>query len=359
MSPTTLALRFTAALWLPSHATPEQTLVVLPDRERLRVDVYRPRDRPPTATLVVLHGMTPRANTDPRIVRLARALRLAGFCAVVPELPDVRDLAFTQRTLRRLIELVHVLQRDAEPREPLPRVGLVGASYLGGLALRAAAHPELRGRLSGVLAIGPHGDAVTLFRRLLTDPASDDYARRIVQREVLLRRQRSPDLAAVLHDAILDEALDRHPPEAPRTAATIRGGLPRFEAVEGVAARTRLLRDLTPSDLADLADLSPLPVADQVDCPVLLFHGPWDTVVPPSESLALFQALHAAGVPVQRRVTGLLDHGTLGGDPLTLAREIPAAVRDLSTWFERLLAPRRTALLPAATAFPEPLRQGG
>ena len=129
--------------------------------------------------VVYANAATPRGIEQPAVARLLGGLARAGFVAVAPELPSVRDGVVTPATVDALV---------AAARASGPRVALLGAST--GAALSILACRRARGT----------GDS-RRGGRALREPGSDAPARHDghVRRAGPLRRRaaRGGDVGAV------------------------------------------------------------------------------------------------------------------------------------------------------------------
>jgi dienelactone hydrolase len=220
---------------------------------------------------------------------------------------------------------------------PTGRIGLMGISFSGGLAVVAAGRPALRDRLSYVFALGGHDDLPRVLTYLCTG----------IEGEAGTVPWDEPDLATVQpHDygvaVVLLNAVDHLVP--PEQVTLLRDGVRRFlwasylDTVDAPAAAREfaelwMLAPRLPEPAATLLDLvnnrnlaqlgprllpyvashveaaalspsrSPAPTA-----PVYLLHGRLDTVIPAAESVYLAQRLRAQSVPVRVLLTDLISH---------------------------------------------------
>ncbi len=111
----------------------------------------------PLPAWVVLHGITRPGREHAQLVRFTRALAAAGSAVLVPEVPEWRELDLAPGlTLPTVLSSVHALERH-ERVDP-KRLGLVGFSFGSPQALAASAHPDVRGRLAGVVGFGGYCD---------------------------------------------------------------------------------------------------------------------------------------------------------------------------------------------------------
>src|SRR5690606_21110023 len=99
------------------------------------------------ALVVLVHGVHPDGIDEPRLVRFARSLAAAGLLVYTPELPALARARLDPGTASVLADACSAIAR----REHRRSLGVVGISFGGGLALRAASQTEVIG---AVLAIG-------------------------------------------------------------------------------------------------------------------------------------------------------------------------------------------------------------
>ena len=338
-------------------------LGTLPDTERelsiptlggvLRARLYEPggaRRR----TVLLVSGLHPAGIDEPRLVGLARQLAASHFAVVTPDIPDLSRFAITPAITDAIEESAGWLAADAA-LAPDGRVGLMGISFSGGLAIVAAGRPSLAGRIAFVLSFGGHDDLPRVLRFLCTgtEPAprreirlSAEAADAIVRRphdygvavilldvadRVVPKAQVEP-LRAAVRQFLWASHLDRiNKPEADRQFAALRdlaGHLPEPSATllryvndrDVVHLGARLLPWMTLYGQAPALSpsRSPLPSA-----PVFLLHGTDDNVIPAVESEYLAERLRGHA-PVRLLLSSLISHAEADqpphvGDVLKLA----------------------------------------
>jgi dienelactone hydrolase len=268
--------------------------LTIPGRDGpIRARLYARVDAPAGPGLVVAHGVHHRGIE--RLVPFARAMARAGQAVLTPALDDLADYRIDGRSVGQLVDSVTYLcgRRD---RVSEARVGLVGFSFGGGLALLAAGEPRLRGRLSRVVSIGGYHDLSRVLGFFLTGVMeTPDGPAQVRPHEygplvLLLRhldalvpaRDRRPAREALR--AWLREDRGRARALAARlTSAQARGIFAMIERQSLEALRPRL-EALLVADRATLEALSPRDKLDRIEAPVYLLHGRTDAVIPASET---------------------------------------------------------------------------
>lgn len=276
------------------------------DTRELRLDGLRARryggeaDGP---VVVLVHGVHPDGMDEPRLVRFARALAGSGMVVVTPELPALAGVRLDPSAARALAEACEAIARHEE-RE---RVGVIGISIGGGLALLAATRTE---SIGAILAVGAHYDAAALARSWLSEAGprerygiqvlahayADDYLAGLPDREAAERA-----IADLLRERAV--STDDLSPEARARVDPLRHG----KDLSPVVPR---LRAIVEAHAAELGALSPAGQIGGLDVPVFLLHGLDDPLIASSESERIDREL-----PAEARA-GLLRTPLLGhADP--------------------------------------------
>jgi dienelactone hydrolase len=220
--------------------------------------------------IVYVNAATPLGIEQPAVDRLVSALAGAGFVAVAPELPNVRDGEVAPATIDGLVDVA---------RAAGPRIALVGASTGAGLAILAAGDPRLASRVSAVAAVAPFASLENVLRLATTGV----YDGRPYPAAPLLACAAARSLAASASD---DPAV------------------PALLANRDPASFDRLYAALAPETRWLVEELSPLARIADVVAPVELASSPSDPFFPVEESLALAKA----GRDVRVTVTPALLH---------------------------------------------------
>lgn len=283
------------------------------------------------APVLLALGVTPRGADDPRVVRVADAVARAGHVAFVPRLL-LADQRLTEEDVERLVVAIRALgEADSRPRT----VTAVGFSFGGSYSLLAAVDPRVRPHLRAVAAFGAYGQlggvaqAVTTGVTLLDGrqvPWPAGAERFGAGTDAILRGHFATILAARL-DVDADGG-------GRQLRAAFAGQTPpdRLDAPARAAydlltnrdpARTARLIARLPPPLPDVLErLSPVNVADRLDCPVVLLHAVDDPTVPYAELLRLRRALPTAEAHAVRYFT----HMDFKPSP----RQVVAAARDVT-----------------------------
>jgi acetyl esterase/lipase len=326
-----------------AHAQPVEVSAIrsLPTRYGpVRSRLYRPVGEVRRAVLV-LPGVHAVGIDEPRMRHLARELAATGFAVVTMELPDLMAYRFTAASVDQIEDGIRWLSGERALASD-GRVGVMGVSFAGGLALAAAGRPEVQGRVAYVFSFGGYGDLARTLRYLCTgveplrpgDPPGTtarhrrphDYgvavilvslADRFVPPEQVgpLRQGITTFLKASQTDMIDKPAAARLFAEARQHAATLpepAATLLRLVNERNVdALGPRLLPVLDRIDFP--ATLSP-ESSPAPDAPVFLLHGTDDNVIPAVETLLLADHLHDR-TRVRTLFTALITHAEVQDSP--------------------------------------------
>ena len=268
--------------------------VSIPGRHKaIRGRLYWRADGTGREGLVVAHGVHHQGIDEKRLVPFARALALSGLVVLTPALDDLADYRIDTRSVGELADSVVYLSRRTDLVEG--RVGLLGFSFGGGLALLAAGEPLLHERVSHVVSIGGYHDLGRVLRFFLTGVAETpegpvpghphEYGPL-----VLLYRHLDRLVPAVDHQPLREVVRAWLREEFPRARMLARGlssaeARSLFALIDGHALdrlRPRL-EALLDADAGALETLSPRNKLARIEAPVYLLHGAGDTVIPASE----------------------------------------------------------------------------
>lgn len=278
-------------------------------------------------TVLLVSGLNPAGIDEPRLTRLARTLAEANVTVVTPEIPELSRFEITPSITDHIEDAAQWLATKSA-LAPGRRIGLMGVSFSGGLAVVAAGRPALRDHLLYVFSLGGHDDLGRVLEFFSAGVECDegtaalaphDYGVAIVllnvAEQVVPRDQVEP-----LRGAVRRFLRASHLERFDKAAAALE-----FAALRGVARAlpepaATLLRYVIDRDVVHLGprlrpyiDLyvdrpglspsrSPAPAA-----PVYLLHGRDDDVIPAAESQHLADRLRGR-VPVRLLVTQLLSH---------------------------------------------------
>jgi dienelactone hydrolase len=300
-----------------SEALIEEDLTIPSSTGSIRARSYRRADRPRGKGLIVAHGVHFKGIDEPRLIPFARELARTGLVVVTPELTDLTDYRITAQGAAVIGDTARWLAARHDKVEE-PRVGVLGFSFAGGLALVAASEPEVRERLSYVVSVGGHHDLERVLRFLVSDrietpkgvvqATAHEYGLVVLLYGNLERVIPEPDRDVVRG------ALKAWLQEDKSRALALFTGCVTDECEKlAVLLADQRLKELAPMVNAliderrsELALLSPHGHLQNLDIPVYLLHGSADSVIPPSElewaSEELGPAEHAA------LVSPLLEH---------------------------------------------------
>lgn len=308
-----------------------------PDLAELWLPAWASAERSAGAMLLVF-GVNNLGRNHPVIERVADGLARTGVAVLVP---DSRTLLEGRLEVGEIDGVVRAFQLlAARPEVDRSRVGIVGFSVGGSLALLAARDPRIADQVRWVNAFGAFADAESylasvaahalvgpegaivpwtpsplareVFLRFVLDQVDDDADRRALDDalgEPILAGERP---AA---DARLRDALRSDPGRAAHDLLTA-------PSLDAAVAAIRTL----PASSRDFIDaISPRRHLDGLQAAVYLMHEVEDHHVPYVESRALADALAAPRLLVQHTEFRLFDH--VQPDDLDLVAAAPELVK--------------------------------
>lgn len=356
------ALRFARSFMTGWAPVVEREIHIERDRRRLPASLLLPRAgarraraglRRPIPVWVVLHGITRSGRDHPYLARFARAVASTGQAALVPEIPEWRDIRLsTEATTATIAASLRAL--EGRPELEGRKVGLVGFSFGAPQAIIAAANPALDGRVACVVAFGGYCSVEESSRFQFTGVhaldgreeslAPDPYARWVVganylahipdQRDAAGAAEALRALAAHAGDSNLLATDPGMEPERRRLAAGLEP--PERSLFETLAPPAGTLPDPVAGArlaaglggvMAGIPELNPVPYLASVNVPVRLLHGTADQLFPYTQTIKLGRAF-PAGADVTTTVTGLFAHAS-GRDRTSLAHTAAEALRFL------------------------------
>jgi acetyl esterase/lipase len=278
-------------------------------------------------TILLVPGVHASGIDEPRLVGFAKDLAAQGHQVVTVELPDLKAYAITPRTTDQIEDAAKWTLGRSDYRWGDGRIGLMGISFGGGLAVAAAGRPSIRDGLAFVFSLGGHGDLPRTLKYLCTGIQPDgvhrpphDYGLAVVllgaAPHVVPPRQVEPLRSAILSflEASRLDMIDTT--AAAREFARAKGlesQLPEPSRTYMDYVNKRDVARLGPVLVPYLPELGGDPAlspdrSTPPSCPVFLLHGTEDNVVPAIESTMLAATLKGEGHPVRLLLSPVITH---------------------------------------------------
>jgi dienelactone hydrolase len=301
---------------VPYRAVPGED----PDLAELWLPGWASAERPAGAMLLVF-GVNNLGRNHPAIERVAEALARTGVAVLVP---DSRTLLEGRLEVGEIGGVVHAFQLlAARPEVDRERLGIVGFSVGGSLALLAAADPDIASSVRWVNAFGAYADATTYLAAVAAhayvgpDGSSVPWTPTPLAREVFLRFMLDQVDDAADRRA-LDNALgpavlagERAGPDAElRGSLSTSAGRTVHDLLTAVSLddASESIEDLPAAGAAFIDAISPMRRLAGLEADVHLMHETEDHHVPYVESRALAAALEARGQLAAHTEFRLFDH---------------------------------------------------
>ena len=257
----------------------------------LKYRLYIPQGVVHPGGLILLHGIHRAGIEEPRLVNFARSMAAAGIEVMTPELQDLADYRVTPRTINVIGDSAVVLGT----KMGLPRVGILGLSFAGGLALLTASNPEYADRIGFVVAVGAHDDMSRVARffaaNMVEEPDGSTVAFRAHEYGVLvLAYSHIEDFFSPKDTPAARQALQKWLWEQPAEATAIidtlsPAGQREFDLIlhHRDQLQSALLQEIKKHG-DEMEAVSPHGQLGGLKIPVYLLHGTTDSVIPSSET---------------------------------------------------------------------------
>lgn len=261
--------------------------------------LYRRQDITPRTGLLFVPGLTKLGPEHPRFVAMARILAKLGYTVVSPDIPGFRRFKLEVAALEEMSFWYHYMKQA--PSVHAEKVGIVGISVAGTLALMTAAQADIRETIAFVVSIGGYQDLGRCSRHWFSSKTSQQrhgdysvrcYGRWISMLAALDRVKNEGDRHTL--DEVLRELLStgRRPARMPDLTKEGQRWY-QLAVVEGPPRDLALIRMIQTTLSGYFLSLSPDHRLPMVKCPVFLAHGLSDELIPSRESLELQTRLTA------------------------------------------------------------------
>lgn len=336
-----------------AHAVTAKAPHSVPTRHgEVAAQLYLP-DVETERTVLVMPGFNSFGIDEPRVVTLAKDLAGSGVAVMAMALPDLQRFRLTPNATDVIEDTVAWMAARPD-LAPDDRVGVVGVSFTGGLAVSAVGRARVQDHVAFVVSLGGHGDLRRVLRYLATGETPQvglrsypphDYGVAVILNGLADRGVVPIEQVSALREAVATYLLasqltvsDRQ--AADRTFAKARDmtmALPEPSRTYMMYVNDRAvdklgavlaphLDQLGADDPALSPELAPPPAA-----PVYLLHGYDDNIIPAAESVLLGDHLRENGADVRVLLSGLITHAQASESATTMD-----ALKLISFWADVL-----------------------
>ena len=308
-----------------------------PDLAELWLPAWASAERPAGAMLLVF-GVNNLGRNHPAIERVADGLARTGVAVLVPDSQTLLEGRLEVGEVDGVVRAFQLLA--ARPEVDRSRLGIVGFSVGGSLALLAAGDPRIAEQVGWVNAFGAFADAASYLASVSAHAYRDPDGTPIpwtptpLAREVYLRfmldqvsdRDDRRQLDRAFADAVLSGDRPTADPALRSDLASRAGRIVHdILTAESLDRADRSIRQLPPDSLSFIDAISPLRHLAPIRADVHLMHETEDHHVPFVESRALAAALDANGRLEAHTEFRLFDH--VQPDDLDLVAAAPELMK--------------------------------
>lgn len=262
--------------------------------------LYIPEDVSHPRGIVIAPGVHHLGLEHPGLISLARALAGAGIEVMTTELRDLADYHITSRA----VEVIGTSAVLFSSRLHEDKVGVLGLSFAGGLALLAACKPEYASHIGFVFAIGAHDDLPRVARFFATNTIEDPDGKTVPFEAheygvLILVYSHLEDFFSPQDIPIAQDALRQWLWEQPDASKIATQLSPAGQAEWDLLLHHRdQLRQKFLDEIKlhkdEMEPVSPHGHISNLAVPAFILHGTGDTVIPASESQWLARDIPAS-----------------------------------------------------------------
>ena len=286
------------------------------------------------AGLVMVHGVHHLGMDEPRLVRFARSIASTGIVVLTPEVRELADYEVDEKSIATIGAAAVALRERLASEGPgapggaaaVAKVGVMGLSFAGGLALLAAGDPRYQSSIRYVVSIGAHDDLARVSRFFATGRIEEADGGTITMKPhdygpLVLVYAHAGDFFPEADVSAARRALqkwlweDRDEARALEANLSLESKAKLDLLFDGKidAVAPELLRDVD-ARASEMKSVSPHGRLSAVHVPVFLLHGASDNVIPATETLWLAKDL-PADTPRTVLVSRLIGHVEIEGTP--------------------------------------------
>jgi predicted alpha/beta-fold hydrolase len=289
--------------------------ILISENHTIQTDLYLPRhhsDPNQAPTIIVLHGMAPLGNQDPRLIHLANCLANLGYRAVLPHFPTVTSYLFTLESVTEYAKFFNTLKKQSLFC-PSGKYAILTFSLSGPVALKASTLMGNQTHISAFLTIGSPHSLKDVFTAALTDPNYDRFTKFVMLKNVLHHSKQAED--ALMHAlrlriqmennacpaTTLDNHLETLTPSQQQQYQKILTTLPNTLSYYQEHQATIEALDHRFQQLGDYSEIT---------FPLILIHSKKDSIFSASETKKLSKYLKTLKVKHKKLITTIFDHVT-------------------------------------------------
>ncbi len=277
--------------WFTSDPIRERITLHYADGKTMPADLYRPPHGSHGAIIFVM-GAPPLEPDDSRLIRLADSTARAGYAMLIPFSPDLESEFIAREEPEAYVAGFEYLRQQSfvDP----DRIGFIGVSVGGSLALIAASDPRISADVDFLVAFGAYYDALDTLAAVTTHTISyggrteswdpQPHTQRVMAEQLIDRLADSGD-----RDVLWRAFVDQETLTSADLASLTPAGRDAYDflANRDPARVPELIQKLPPAFLDDMRALSPSLRLDGLTAEVFILHDRTDRYIPYVESRRL------------------------------------------------------------------------
>jgi hypothetical protein len=265
--------------------------------------------------ILAFHGMTMLGMGDPKFVSLCKSLSGCGYTVIAPQIDSMQNLQIEASSITNIIEMINIITNNKEMC-PEGRLSILAASFAGGISLMASSDEKISGKINSICLIGSFSNIDTSINYLLSSQQSDDYGRLIILKNFLKYSIDVPyEITEAFDIALSDNFFKREEPELPAyfKKLTLRNYDLIIRLFDDPYFRlyhwNRIKKNGEFEQICSKFSMDNS--LNKITASILIIHGIYDNVIPPLESVRLYNELQKIKIDSKLILTPLMSHSDL------------------------------------------------
>jgi cephalosporin-C deacetylase-like acetyl esterase len=251
----------------------------------------------------------------PKFINACKSLAGCGYKVIAVQMDSMQNLLIDTFVIDEVVKIIESVASNYEIC-PKGKLSIFAASFAGGISLAASSDERIAGKVTSICLIGSFSDIESSVNYLMISQESDNYGRLIILKNFLKYSFDVPEKIYKAFDiALADNFFKREKPELPAYLRTL--SMNNYDIIIRLLYDpyfrlyhwNRIKKDRRIEVMIER--FSTDKYLNKINASVLIIHGIYDNVIPPLESIRLYNKLQKIKVNSKLILTPLMNHSDL------------------------------------------------